>query len=200
MKRSTTRVGAATAVLAATATALGVALAPAPSSAEHASAQANGHRTAVTLQIDDADGTRVWLAQSDGESQAWQSKVRKVEDGEVTLRVPTKRTTGSRLFVAAPWEGTTGYTTEVVIRYAGKQTGDPVSVRQARGKDRATGCWSGTNAQRVTIPVTVREVRVKGTTGKTAGTLAFTEVTDRWGRPMEPVVKGVLGAQDIAGC
>src|SRR6476620_5484640 len=66
-----------------------------------------------------------------------------------------------------------------------------------------TGPWEGqdgSTADEVTIPLEVRDVMVKGVTHKTAGTLAWTKVTQDWWRPMLPTDKGILGSQDILPC
>jgi hypothetical protein len=86
------------------------------------------------------------------------------------------------------------------MRYRGKEVGDRVTFRQARGKRRASACWEGTRRDEVTLPLTVREVRVQGVHGRVAGSIAFLAETTSWLSPMRRAHRGVLGSQDVNVC
>jgi hypothetical protein len=130
----------------------------------------------------------------------WAADPKKVTGGSVTFRVPRPMTRGITATVLAPWEGTTGYTTVVAFRYAHHAAGDAVSFADARSQTRGTPCWGGTHRKHLTLPLTVRKVRVDGTTGPTAGSIAYVDSTQSWLKPMMPAGKGVLGTQEVIAC
>jgi hypothetical protein len=123
-----------------------------------------------------------------------------VHSGSVTFRVPRPMTRGITATVIGPWEGATGYTTVVAFRYVGHQAGDPVSFADARAQHRGSPCWGGTSSKDVTLTLTTRKVTVPGTTGPTAGTIAYADVTQSWLKPMMDAGKGVLGSQEVIVC
>jgi hypothetical protein len=128
------------------------------------------------------------------------AKPKKVVDGAVTFAVPTNRTPGLSITVRAPWEGATGYVTNVAVRYQGRQPGDKVGFTAARASDRASACWSGTTQDAATIKVRVREVKVQGYGGLVPGTIAWAAVTQDWLRPLVDSRHGVVGTQDLMPC
>lgn len=130
----------------------------------------------------------------------WQSPTRTVAGGVVSFLVPRPLTRGISASITAPWEGTTGYLTMVAWRYAGHAAGDPVSYADARSQHRGSPCWAGTDQRATTVALTVRQVRVAGTTSQTNGTLAYASLTQPWLRPMVAVGKGVLGTQEVFAC
>jgi hypothetical protein len=130
----------------------------------------------------------------------WAAEPKKVAHGEVTFRVPRPATRGLTATVTAPWEGTTGYTTVVAFRYAHHRSGDAVTFADARSQTRGTPCWGGTHRADLTLPLTVRQVRVGGTTGPTAGSIAYVDDTQSWLKPMMHAGKGVLGSQEVITC
>jgi len=130
----------------------------------------------------------------------WSAASRRVSGGKVTFRVPSPLTRGITTTVLAPWEGTTGYTTVVAFRYAGHHPGDAVSFTDARSQKRGTPCWAGTHQAELSVPLTVRRVRVGGTTRPTAGTIAYVDSTQAWLKPMMPAARGVLGSQEVIAC
>ncbi|MBO0845129.1 MAG: hypothetical protein J2P22_06905 [Nocardioides sp.] len=130
----------------------------------------------------------------------WVGRNRTVRNGAVTFRVPRPLTRGLSMTVQAPWEGDTGYTTVVAFRYPGHDVGDAVSFADARSHKRGFACWGGTSHTDLTIPLTVRKVMVRGTFGRTAGTIAYANTTQSWLRPVLPGRKGVIGAQDLIAC
>ena len=157
--------------------------------------------TRLTLQVPDCDGCTIGVASYlQGSMDVWSAESRKVKDGSVTFAVPTDRTAGLSITVRAPWEGATGYVTNVALRYQGQQPGDKVGFTAARASTRASGCWAGTTEDAVTIKVKVRRVQVEGYGGKVPGTLAWAPVTQDWLRPLVPAWHGVVGTQDVMPC
>lgn len=165
------------------------------------------HTTTVTLAVPDCSGCAfrlhqgLWDEDAHQGIRAWSSAEKKVRHGEVSFTVASMRTHGMSVDVRAPWEGATGYVTNVVFRYGGEQPGDEVGFREARGKSMASACWAGTRADEVTIPLTVRKVRVEGVRPhKVPGSIAYTSVTQEWMKPMRKVWGGVMGSQDLNIC
>ncbi len=160
--------------------------------------------TRLTLEMPGCDGCTVGVASyldtGTDVPDVWSAKPRKVKDGSVTFAVPTDRTAGLSVTLRAPWEGATGYVTNVALRYKGQQPGDKVGFTAARGSTRASGCWAGTSGDAATIKVVVRKVQVDGNGGKVTGTLAFAKVTQDWLRPLVPAWNGVVGTQDVMPC
>lgn len=134
------------------------------------------------------------------EPVVWASKVKQVEDGEVRFTVATRRTWGMTTTLEAPWEGQTGYVTNVVQRYRGLAVGDRVGFGEARRHGSASSCWAGTRQDEVRTEVVVRRVRVAGVRGRVPGTIAFTRTTQDWQGGMRRAPGGVLGTQDVEVC
>jgi hypothetical protein len=157
--------------------------------------------TQLTLEIADCEGCVISVVSYVYRStDFWNYKRRKVADGSVTFAVPTARTLGLSMQVHAPWEGGTGFVTNVVLRYKGVQTGDKIGFRAARASKRATACWAGTTEDAVTMRVKVRRVRVDGYGGKVPGSIAWAPVTQDWLRPLVNTWRGVVGTQDAMPC
>jgi hypothetical protein len=153
------------------------------------------------LKVPDCEGCVVGVASFVlGSTDDWSAKPKKVQDGLVTFAVPTDRTDGLSITVRAPWEGATGYVTNVALRYKGKQPGDKVGFTAARAATRASGCWAGTDQSAATIKVKVRRVQVEGYDGKVPGTIAWAAVTQDWLRPLVDTWHGVVGTQDVMPC
>lgn len=177
-------------------------------SADSAAPRAAQPRTALTFTVDDCEGCEIQLssalgtyAQADaGQVDIWNSRVRTVEGGAVTFRIPTKRTWGMSVAVKAPWEGHTGYVTNVAWRYNGMLQGDPVTLEDAVTKKKASACWEGVRRSKVTVPLVVEQVEVDGVRGRVPGSIAFVPETQLWLKPMREVVDGVLGSQDVNIC
>ena len=162
-------------------------------------------RTEVTVRTVGCDHCRVQLFQAiEGRSHIWQTRNRRAVAGKVTFSVPTSRTHGMTMTVRAPWESSngipTGYVTTTVFRYRGESPGSSVDLASARTHKRAFGCWAGTDQAAKTLRVTVRKVRVHGTTGMTDGSIAWLKVQGRTWKPAERAVRGVLGTQDVLVC
>ncbi len=157
--------------------------------------------TKVTLSAPGCDGCQVQVMNAArNDENFWGSRDKTVKGGSVSFVVPRPLTRGISATVVAPWEGTTGYTTLVAFRYGGHRVGDHVSFADARSRSHGSACWAGTSKSALTIPLTVRKVTVPGTTGQTAGTIAYTRVTQPWLHPMMAAGKGILGSQEEIVC
>jgi len=157
--------------------------------------------TKVTMRAPGCNGCRVQVMNAARfDENTWVLPEKKVVGGSVSFRVPRPETRGLSATVVAPWEGATGYTTLVAFRYGGHRAGDHVGFADARTRSRAAACWAGTSERVTTIPLTVRKVRVAGTTGPTNGTIAYARVTQPWQRPVLRAGRGVLGSQEQIVC
>jgi hypothetical protein len=157
--------------------------------------------TKVTFQTTGCKGCQIQVMNGARRFEnIWGSPVKTVKTDSVSFRVPRDLTRGISATVLGPWEGATGYTTMVAWRYAGHQVGDAVTFKDARSRSRGTPCWDGTTSKSLTIPLTIRKVTVGGTTGPTAGTIAYADVTQPWLKPMYDADKGVIGSQEIITC
>jgi hypothetical protein len=198
-----TTVLARTAALASAALLAGsLASAPAQARPDDRSAAA---RTTLTFTVDDCEGCEVQLVNARGTLDAdvvhvWESRTKEVRDGEVTFRIPTRRTWGMSATVVAPWEGFTGYRTTVAWRYNGERVGDTVTLEEAVAKKRASACWEGVRSREVVVPLVVEKVRVPGQRKEVDGSIAFVPTTSSWLPPMREAHEGVLGSQDVNIC
>jgi hypothetical protein len=157
--------------------------------------------TKLTFTASDCEGCEIGVMNGARRVEnTWAVDPKKVSGGQVTFRVPRPATRGITATVLAPWEGTTGYTTVVAFRYAHHRAGDTVAFDDARSRHHASPCWGGTPAKSLTVPLTIQQVTVPGTTGPTAGTIAYADVTQPWLRPMLRAGKGVLGSQEVITC
>jgi hypothetical protein len=158
--------------------------------------------TTLTLQIPNCEGCVIGLVSvmaADYED-LWQSKEKKVKDGEVTFKVPVDRTDGLSIGVSAPWEGGVPAHTIVAMRYKGYDVGDKVSYSDIKTAKKASGCWAGTTETEATLKVIVKKVTVQGNMGPVAGSIAFAKKTQPYLQPMQPTFNGVLATQDVFGC
>jgi len=162
-------------------------------------------RTTLTFTVDDCEGCEVQLVNARSTLDAdvvhvWQSRTKEVRDGEVTFRIPTRRTWGMSATVVAPWEGFTGYRTTVAWRYNGERVGDTVTLEEAVTKKKASACWEGVRTREVVVPLVVEKVRVPGQKKEVDGSIAFVPTTTSWLPPMRDAYEGVLGSQDVNIC
>jgi hypothetical protein len=162
-------------------------------------------RTTLTFTVDDCEGCEVQLVNARSTLDAdvvhvWQSRTKEVRDGEVTFRIPARRTWGMSATVVAPWEGFTGYRTTVAWRYNGERVGDTVTLDEAVTKTKASACWEGVRSREVVVPLVVEKVRVRGQKKEVDGSIAFVPTTQSWLAPMRTVWDGVLGSQDVNIC
>ena len=166
-------------------------------------ARAAQARTALTLAVTGCDDCRIVLVQArmeNGRESVWQAPVRKVKDGEVTWKIPTKRTKGLTMQVLADWDGSS-YVPSIAMRYAGLKPGKSVTSAAARTKDSASICWAGTKADEVTIDITVERGRTKNVQGERVATpRAYASVTQEWLKPMLPARRGMVGSHDVTYC
>jgi hypothetical protein len=198
-----TTVLARTAALASAALLAG-SLAPAPAQAQLDDRSAAA-RTTLTFTVDDCEGCEVQLVNARSTLDAdvvhvWESRTKEVRDGEVTFRIPTRRTWGMSATVVAPWEGFTGYRTTVAWRYNGERVGDTVTLEEAVTKKKASACWEGVRSREVVVPLVVEKVRVPGQRKEVDGSIAFVPTTTSWLPPMREAHEGVLGSQDVNIC
>ncbi|WP_151081914.1 hypothetical protein [Nocardioides cynanchi] len=157
--------------------------------------------TTVTFAVPGCSGCQIGVMNGARRVEnAWSVAPRTVRNGSISFRVPRPLTRGISATVVAPWEGATGYTTVVAWRYAGHRVGDAVTLADARSRSEGSPCWGGTTSTDLTVPLTVRQVTVPGTTGPTAGTIAFARVTQPWLKPLLPAGKGVIGSQEVIAC
>lgn len=193
---------ALTAALAVLLSLMGATLAGGPAAARPATAGApTPATTALTVKVATCDGCEIRLYQAvRGRTHVWQSRAAVVRGAVVTFQVPTARTHGLSMSVRAPWEGSTGFVTMAVVRYAGEAAGHPVTFARTHTKHRGSGCWAGTSKARATLPLRVRRVTVNGNAGPTAGTIAWFGTSRSSWAPMERTFQGVLGAQDVLFC
>ncbi|WP_243060695.1 hypothetical protein [Nocardioides sp. SR21] len=197
--KSPLRLGAATAVAAA-------ALAAAPTGTATADQPRERRTTTITFEVPDCDGCTLQLQNGRWDDDApwgvrvWESQEKQVRDDVVRFTVPTHRTEGLSVLVRAPWEGHTGYVTTVAMRYAKKQAGDAVGLREAKHTRNASACWAGTDADSLTFPITVEKVRVDGVQERVPGSIAYATTTQEWIDPMRAAWHGVLGSQDANIC
>ncbi|HSF37376.1 MAG TPA: hypothetical protein VLA70_14735 [Nocardioides sp.] len=162
-------------------------------------------RTTLTFTVDDCEGCEVQLVNARSTLDAdvvhvWESQAKEVSGGQVTFRIPTRRTWGMSATVRAPWEGHTGYATTVAWRYDGELVGDPVTLDEAVTKRKASACWEGVRSRAVTVPLVVAKVRVPGVRREVDGSIAFVPTTQSWLAPMRLAPDGVLGSQDVDIC
>ncbi|CAM3698050.1 hypothetical protein [Nocardioides zeicaulis] len=169
-----------------------------------ADARAAVARTTLTFTVDDCDGCEIQLVNAlrtqHTDVKVWSSKRKKVRGGEVRFTIATSKTWGMSVNVRAPWEGQTGYVTNVAWRYNGMLQGDPVTLEQAVTRKKASACWEGVRRRNVTVPLVVEQVEVDGVAGRVPGSIAFVPETQLWLKPMREVVDGVLGSQDVNIC
>lgn len=157
--------------------------------------------TRLTLKAAHCDGCQIQVMNGALRPEnTWQAPDKTVANGRVTFRVPRNLTSGISATVIAPWEGNTGYDTVVAWRYAGQKVGSTVDLASARASHRGSPCWGGTDARSLTVPLTVRKVRVQGNTGPTYGSIAFAKVTQPWLKPVIRAYHGILGSQEVIAC
>ncbi|MGC4111568.1 MAG: hypothetical protein QM747_14345 [Nocardioides sp.] len=157
--------------------------------------------TKLTLTAANCDGCQIQVMNGALRPEnTWEAGQQTMTDGQVTVRVPRNLTSGISATVIAPWEGNTGYDTVVAWRYGGQKVGSSVDFATARGSHRGSACWGGTDAKALTVPLSIRKVRVQGNTGPTYGSIAFAKVTQPWLTPMMRAYKGILGSQEVIAC
>ncbi len=151
--------------------------------------------TDITLLVPSCEDCVITLFSYDGLTPIYSSAPRLVVDGSVTITLPTARTSGMSVQVDPPWADSRS-DSYVAWRYAGADIGDSVTLKQARSKTRASGCWAGTFNEAVTLKIKVRRIKRNGRTVA----MARAPVTESFVRPMERVRSGVLVSGDVLAC
>lgn len=129
----------------------------------------------------------------------WSGPKAKVRNGRVVLRVPTDYTAGMSFTIAAPWEGGTGFVSNIVLG-SRVPTGSTVTPAQQLATRRATACWAGTTKPTATIKVSIARVLVQGYEAKATAASAWASPTVATVGPMSRSVKGILGNQEAFYC
>lgn len=165
-------------------------------------AAAAAPRTTVTLEVTGCSSCTFELQQAiEGREKVWTSKAKKVSDGAVAWSVPTSRTRGMSVTVTAPWDGGIGAVPNLVFRYQGLQPGDAVTTADAASAKRAAGCFAGTDADTLTLPVTVDHARTRAVGGgRTHTPRAYTTTTQDFLKPMSKTYRGIIANQDAYWC
>lgn len=151
--------------------------------------------TDLTLVVPRCEDCVITLFSSDGRAPIYASDPATVTDGRVTITLPSERTAGMSVRVAAPWAQSTK-DTFVAWRYTGSEIGDKVKFKDARSRTSASGCWAGTVNAAVTLKVKVRRVRHRGR--PTA--MAWAPVTESFVEPVKRVRRGVLTSGNALTC
>ncbi|HXH77501.1 hypothetical protein [Nocardioides sp.] len=151
--------------------------------------------TDLTLLVPSCEDCVITLFSWDGLTPIYSSAPELVEDGSVTITLPTARTAGMSVQVDPTWADSKA-DTYIAWRYADAEIGDSVTLAQARTKSRASGCWAGTVNEAVTLKIKVRRVERNGRTVA----MAWAPVTESFVRPMERVRSGVLVSGDVLAC
>lgn len=204
--RSTLRTGLAFTAAVAALYAGTAALPSAEADGAPATATSKPQRTTITFEVPDCEGCELSLIQSRWDDDArygvrtWDGPNVTVEDGKATVSVSSSRTWGMSVIVSTPWDGHLAAATTVAWRYAGHEVGDAVTFADARDERKASACWEGTRRAEVTLPLTIRQVRVDGVHGRVDGTIAFASETQSWLQPMRRTYEGVLASQDVNVC
>lgn len=158
----------------------------------------------VTFHVRGCEGCEIRVGHADPDySDVWVSQSKEVTGGRVRFSVPVAYADTLSATVVAPWEGPTGYVTQVVFRYTGHATGERVTVADAAAQRRGSLCLKGDPAAaRVSVPIRVARVEVAGQTpsGRTTGALAFASATQPFAKPLTGLVDGVGGGQDLPAC
>lgn len=153
--------------------------------------------TDLTLNIAKCEGCTVQLFSYDGVNPGYSSQVATVTAGSVTITIPSEKTAGMSVRIVPTWLTTpVAADTQVVWRFAGEAIGAPVSLKAARSKKRASGCWAGTVNEAVSLTVKVRRVTYRGR----PGAIAWAPVTESFLPPMQKVRRGVLVSDDMLAC
>jgi hypothetical protein len=151
--------------------------------------------TDLTLVVPRCEDCVITLFSYDGLNPIYSSARAVVVDGSVTFTLPSARTAGMSVQVDPPWANSRSET-YVAWRYSGTEIGDSVSLKDARSKGRASGCWAGTVNEAVTLKIKVRRI----SQGGRATPIAWAPVTESFVKPMERVRKGVLASGDVLAC
>jgi hypothetical protein len=134
--------------------------------ARPAAQAASPPKTTIALNVHGCSGCKVQPVQNDSGTISYWGTKKKVRHGQVTLRVPTSRTSKMAFLVYAPFDdyAEQGYPMVVVSQFKGKSPGARVTARFAGGTHRASGCWTGTSRSSVRNTLVVRHRQQQGMT------------------------------------
>ena len=152
--------------------------------------------TDLTLLVPRCDDCVITLFSDDGINPTYSSLPAAVVDGSVTITLPSVRTAGLSVRVSAPWAQAEDYDAFVAWRYSGTEIGDTVTLRDARSKRRASGCWAGTVNEAVTLKIKVRHVSFR----VQPAAIAWAPVTESFVKPMTSIRHGVLISNEGLVC
>lgn len=133
------------------------------------------------------------------------------QDNTVTFEVPTSATKGMSFVISDPSKAdpthSANFETLIAMQYKGAKPGKRVSTKKAKRGKSASPCWSGTNAEDVTMKVKVRNRKVLGLPAYGYKGMKKVDIPLAWVIPTRkafggftPSAKGVVGAQDIFPC
>ncbi|HEU5037375.1 MAG TPA: hypothetical protein VFT70_10235 [Nocardioides sp.] len=121
-------------------------------------------RTTISLTVKGCDGCDVQPVQNRrGQITYWGAK-KTVHDGEVSFRVPSRRTHDMAFLVYAPFDeiAQDGIPMVVVTQFKAKKAGQSVPDAYASKRRKASGCWAGTTKHEVANTLVVKQRRQHG--------------------------------------
>ncbi len=139
---------------------------------------------------------KVRVYEDRGSDTPWKSKWKKAKKSKTVFSVPTHKTVGLTVQIKAPWERRMKKTTEVVMRYSGRNAGQKIGPIKAAKYKKATSCWAGTVADSAKLVVATKRVALGGK----IGTRAWTKTTKIYLSPMRKSKKGVLMVKKVTAC
>jgi hypothetical protein len=157
--------------------------------------------TRVVLNVDTCSRCPIGLVQAiQGGGSVWRSPIKRVHEGSVSFRVPTRRTHQMSFEINPRWS-VLNVVPNIVTRYHGADVDGIVTDDVAPHKKRAAGCWAGTSARRVTLDVRAVRFRARDLEGNPGFALrAWFAPTLDSGGPMVQTFKGAIGNQDAFFC
>ena len=159
--------------------------------------------TTITLEIRGCDACVVQpmllRTDADGKLANYTGDKVTVQGGVAVMMVPTDDTPGMSFLLAGPGQAGIDAQPVLVIQYRGYRPGTVVTRAEAKAAKKASGCWLGTSASRITLRARATTVRLPmfppdGTTTpiKTAWLVPTAKAVGGFG----DVRKGVLATQN----
>jgi hypothetical protein len=104
-------------------------------------------------------------------------------------------------FEMQPRWSSADFVPNIVTRYGRTHVGDVVTNAVARHKKRATGCWAGTSARRVSLDVRAVRYPLRDVAGHPGHSVrSWFQTTVASTLPMVAATKGAIGNQDAFYC
>jgi hypothetical protein len=161
-------------------------------------------RTTITMKVSNCEGCTIQpvleRTDADGVMSTYAGKTVTVKDGVAVMRVPTWTTPGMSFRLSGTTREDINAAPVVVVQYKGYKPGSVVTKAQARKAKRASGCWAGTSASRVTLRLRTMTVLMPSFPDETT----TTRVKTGWLVPTADApgnfgqaTKGVIAVQDI---